>query len=281
MADLAQMPTLDVWFAHLDFETLLTALKNTSLHKTAAKAGTKAGKRTGGSAVAKLTEIVDGRRRFRSDPPLLTRIPPRERDRTIDDLSRIYADYLVTLPPDRVALLTRYSFVDVAHKVVGVGSVGTRAVVLLLESGDGEPLILQMKQAGPSVLEDHLAPSRFDQAGKRVVVGQRVMQAAGDPFLGWCTADGTESVDFYVRQLRDSKGSIETTGLTPDELRSYAAICGGVLARAHARGGDASLVSGYLGTSDAFDEAVTQWAVGYTDVNLSDYAALAGAATVG
>ena len=176
-------------------------------------------------------------------------------------------------------MLTRYSFVDVAHKVVGVGSVGTRAVVLLLESGDGEPLILQMKQAGPSVLEAHLAPSRFDEAGKRVVVGQRVMQAAGDPFLGWCTATGKESVDFYVRQLRDLKGSIETTGLIPEELRSYADICGGVLARAHARGGDASRISGYLGTSEDFDEAVTEWAAGYAALNRSDFEALAGLGT--
>ena len=276
MADLAEMPTLDVWFAHLDFETLLAALKKTTLHKTAVKAGAKAAKRTGDSAVAKLTEVVDGRRRFRSDPPLLTPVPADDRDRVIDDLSGIYADYLITLPPDRIALLTRYSFVDVAHKVVGVGSVGTRAVALLLESGDGEPLILQLKQAGPSVLEAHLDPSRFDQAGKRVVVGQRLMQAAGDPFLGWCTANGKEPVDFYVRQLRDLKGSIETTGLTPDELRSYASICGGVLARAHARGGDPSLVSGYLGTDDAFDKAVTEWAAGYAAINLGDYESLAG-----
>ncbi len=281
MADLAEMPTLDVWFAHADFETILAALKKTTLHKTAVKAGAKAGKRTGDSAVAKLTEMVDGRRRFRSDPPLLTRVSAKERDRVIDDLSRIYVDYLLTLPPDRLALLTRYSFVDVAHKVVGVGSVGTRAVVLLLESGDGEPLILQMKQAGPSVLESHLPASRFDQAGKRVVVGQRVMQAAGDPFLGWCTAKGKESVDFYVRQLRDLKGSIETAGLTPDELRSYANICGGVLARAHARGGDASLISGYLGTGEEFDEAVADWATGYAAINRSDFEALAGTSASG
>ena len=212
---------------------------------------------------------------------MLTRVSPEERDQVIDDLSRIYVDYLVTLPPDRLALLTRYSFVDVAHKVVGVGSVGTRAVALLLESGDGEPMILQMKQAGPSVLESHLPASRFDQAGKRVVVGQRVMQAVGDPFLGWCTAGGKESVDFYVRQLRDMKGSIETSGLTPDELRSYATICGGVLARAHARCGDASLISGYLGTGEEFDEAVADWATGYSGINRSDFEALAGTSASG
>lgn len=277
LAELANAPTLDVWFAHLDYETPLAALKKTPLHKTAVKAGAKAGRRTGDSAVAKLTEVVDGTRRFRSEPPLLTTIHTDDRDRVIEDLAVIYADYLATLAPDRLALLTRYSFVDVAHKVVGVGSVGTRAVVLLLESGDGEPLILQLKQAGPSVLEAHLPASRFDQSGKRVVVGQRVMQAAGDPFLGWCTADRGGPIDFYVRQLRDQKGSIETTGLSPDPLRNYASVCGGVLARAHARGGDASVITGYLGSDDTFDDAVTEWALGYAPINRRDFESLAGA----
>ncbi len=271
MAKLAGLPTLNVWFATLDFDDLLGAVRKTALGKAAEKAGKKAHKRTGGSAVAKLTEVVDGKRRFRADPPLLVPVPVDDRERVEHDLAEIYAQYLATLPADRIALLTRFSFLDIAHKVVGVGSVGTRAIVLLLESGDGEPLILQVKQAGRSVLEPYLGASQFSESGKRVVMGQRVMQAAGDPFLGWCHSFGEDAMDFYVRQLRDMKGSIETAGLTPQALDVYAQICGAVLARAHARSGNPSVITGYLGNDETFDQAITEFAVGYSSLNMHDY----------
>ncbi|MCU0277425.1 MAG: DUF2252 domain-containing protein [Candidatus Nanopelagicales bacterium] len=271
MAKLSQMKTLDVWFATVDFSDLLSAVKDTALGKAAKKAGEKASRRSGDSAVAKLTEVVDGKRRFLADPPLLVPVPADDRDRVNKDMAEIYAQYLATLPPDRIALLTRFSFVDIAHKVVGVGSVGTRAIVLLMQSGDGEPLILQIKEAQQSVLEPYTAASQFHDAGKRVVVGQRVMQATGDPFLGWCKAG---ELDFYVRQLRDMKGSIETVGLSPEALQVYARICGSVLARAHARSGNSSLIAGYLGDEETFDQAVTDFAMRYSSLNLSDFEAL-------
>ncbi len=271
MQKLSQMKTLDVWFATVDFSDLLAAVKDSALGKTAKKAGEKASKRSGDSAVAKLTEVVDGQRRFLADPPLLVPVPQDDRDRVNNEMAEIYAQYLATLPPDRIALLTRFSFLDIAHKVVGVGSVGTRAIVLLMQSGDEEPLILQIKQAQQSVLEPYTSASQFQNAGKRVVVGQRVMQATGDPFLGWCNAG---DLDFYVRQLRDMKGSIETVGMSPDALNVYARICGSVLARAHARSGKASLIAGYMGDEETFEEAVTDFAVRYSSLNTHDFAAL-------
>lgn len=224
--------------------------------------------------MAKLTEVVDGKRQFRPDPPLVVRVPDEDRERVERDFAEIYARYLATLPPDRIALLMQFSYLDIAHKVVGVGSVGTRAIAVLLESGDKDPLILQFKQAGQSVLENYLTPSNFSESGKRVVVGQRVMQTVGDPFLGWCRSTGDHPFDFYGRQLRDMKGSIETVGLSPDALQVYARICGAVLARAHARGGDPSKITGYLGEEATFDEAVADFAMGYADLNERDYEAL-------
>lgn len=274
MAQLATMRTLDVWYATVNFAELLKAVRQTSLGKAAEKAGKKAGRRTGDSAVAKLTEVVDGKRQFRPDPPLVVRVPDEDRERVERDFAEIYARYLATLPPDRIALLMQFSYLDIAHKVVGVGSVGTRAIAVLLESGDKDPLILQFKQAGQSVLENYLTPSNFSESGKRVVVGQRVMQIVGDPFLGWCRSTGDHPFDFYGRQLRDMKGSIETVGLSPDALQVYARICGAVLARAHARGGDPSKITGYLGEEATFDEAVADFAMGYADLNERDYEAL-------
>ena len=238
-------------------------LSKTSLRSATIKATDKSRKSTTDSALLKLTEVVDGKRRFRSDPPLLTPVPEGEFDDVVNRFGPVYEEYLRTLQADRIALLAKYSFVDIAHKVVGVGSVGTRAIVLLLESGDGEPLLLQVKQANPSVLEPYLGASQFDNAGKRVVVGQRVMQAAGDPFLGWTRGSQKMPHDFYVRQLKDMKGSIDVTLLDKEGLTGYGQVCGAVLARAHARAGDASLITGYLGDSDEFDNAVAEFAMAY------------------
>jgi uncharacterized protein (DUF2252 family) len=277
MADLSMMPTLDVWFAALDVDLLVQRLRKTALREATVKAGRKARSRTGDSALVKLTETVDGQRRFRSEPPLLVPVPESEFDEVVEVLGTVYENYLTTLAPDRIALLAKYSFIDLAHKVVGVGSVGTRALVLLMESGDGEALLLQAKQAGPSVLEPYLGDSRFDNAGKRVVVGQRVLQTTGDPFLGWTHGGKRAPYDFYLRQLRDLKGSIDATLLDKDALAVYAQVCGAVLARAHARAGDASQVSGYLGETDEFDRAVGEFALAYADLTENDHAALSQA----
>ncbi|TXH40266.1 MAG: DUF2252 domain-containing protein [Actinobacteria bacterium] len=180
----------------------------------------------------------------------------------------LYAEYLATLAPDRLALLARYSFVDVAHKVVGVGSVGTRALVVLLESGDGEPLLLQIKHASESVLERYLGKSPLDHHGQRVVLGTQAMQASGDPFLGWSSGRDHE---YFLRQLKDFKGAIEPEMLDASALRGYGRVCGAVLARAHARAGDASLIGGYLGSGDEFDEAIAQFAMAYRQINNHDY----------
>ncbi len=271
MRDLSRMRTMDVWNTRLDVDTLLARLTRTSLRSATIKASDKSHRSTSDSALLKLTEVVDGHRRFRTDPPLLAPVRGEEFHDVVGRLSVLYEEYLRTLQPDRIALLAKFSFVDLAHKVVGVGSVGTRALVLLLESGDGEPLLLQIKQANASVLESHGRVSRFPNQGKRVVVGQRVMQAAGDPFLGWTRG---ETHDYYVRQLKDMKGAIDVSLLDSEGLIGYGMVCGAVLARAHARAGDASMVSGYLGGSKEFDDAVAEFAMSYAQTNARDHSAL-------
>lgn len=271
MGDLSRRRTLDVWNARLDVDTLLERLTKTSLRKATIKAADKSRRSTTDTAIQKLTEVVDGKRRFRADPPILTPVPEQEFEDVVHRFGPVYEDYMRTLQADRIALLAKFSFVDIAHKVVGVGSVGTRAIVLLLESGDGEPLLLQVKQANPSVLEPYLGASTFDSAGKRVVVGQRVMQAAGDPFLGWTRGSAKTKHDFYVRQLKDMKASIDVTLLDKEGLAGYGQVCGAVLARAHARAGDASLVTGYLGDGPEFDEAVADFSMAYAAINASDH----------
>lgn len=274
MARLSELPTMDVWYARLDVDSLIDRARKTALAKATKEASRKSHKSTSERAAGKLTSVDSGGRRFRDDPPLLVRLPDHEREEIIANLIPVYSDYLRTLPPDRFALLARYSFSDLAHKVVGVGSVGTRALVLLLESGDSEPLLLQFKQAGTSVLEPYLGASRFEHGGQRVVLGQQATQATGDPFLGWTTGGPRSPFEFYVRQLKDMKGSIEPALLEHDSLTQYARLCGAVLARAHARTGDASLISGYLGDDGAFDEAVADFAAAYVGITLSDHSEL-------
>ncbi len=272
MQTLAAASTLDVWYLRVDVDELVRRLGRTSLSSSATAARKKASRNSGDVAVAKLTEMHDGVRRFRDLPPLLARI---DDEGMADAVGDIYARYVTTLPLDCAVLLSRYSLRSAALRVVGVGSVGTRALVVLLESGDGEPLILQLKQAGPSVLERYLSASRFGAAhGRRVVAGQRLIQAAGDPFLGWADASDGREHDYYVRQLRDMKGSIDTALLDGDALTVYGQVCGGVLARAHARTGDASVIAGYLGHKVDFDEAVAAFALGYADITETDHAAL-------
>jgi hypothetical protein len=237
------------------------------------------------AAFAKLTEIVDGEPRFVSNPPLI--VPVSELfggDSVLETARTVIRSYRRTLQGDRRHLLERFRFVDAARKVVGVGSVGTRAwVVLFVGRDNADPLILQMKEAQASVLEPFLGKSQFSNHGQRVVEGQRLMQAASDMMLGWIRTKGPDGVerDFYVRQLWDSKGSALVDLMEPNAMTIYAGVCGRTLARAHARSGDAVAISAYLGTSDAFDRALATFAEAYADQNERDYAALQEAVASG
>ena len=289
MAGFAGMRTLDVWYSRLDAQEIVakgTANVKKSRRKLAREAESNVAKaRTKDSlqALSKLTEIVDGHRRIISAPPVV--VPARELaeaygfapDELWSMLQERLRSYRSTLPYDRRRVLERFEFVDFARKVVGVGSVGTRAWIALLQGRDGEdPLFLQIKEATASVLEDHLPKTRFRQPGERVVQGQRLMQAASDIFLGW-TKGVQEGRFYYWRQLRDMKGSALIELFDPEAMNYYAGVCGWTLARAHARPGDPVAISAYLGSSDRFDRAMTDFAVRYADQNERDYDAFAQA----
>jgi uncharacterized protein (DUF2252 family) len=231
----------------------------------------KVRQRTSLTALPKLTTVVNGSRRIVDDPPLIVHEAPAG-----DDGIRMLGVYSESLPPDRRPLLERYSVLDTVRKVVGVGSVGTRCYLSLLMDADGQaPLFLQVKEATPSVVAPYAGPSEFAHQGQRVVVGQRLMQAASDIFLGWSSDSGH---DYYVRQFRDMKGSVNLDAMTAAGFASYAEICGQTLARSHARTGDAAVISGYLGSGTRFDEAIADFAAAYAAQNDRDYAALVTAA---
>ena len=291
--DFAGMTNLDVWYAHVDmdqlraqFESQLKARQRKVVDKGLAKART----RDSMQEVAKLTRIVDGRPRIISDPPLLVPIAeliPEETDRASLEaqLSRLIAGYRRTLETDRRYLLEQFEFCDMARKVVGVGSVGTRCwIILMLGRDDADPLFLQVKEAESSVLSRFVAASKYTNQGQRVVAGQRLMQASSDIFLGWqrneAGLDG-QARDFYVRQLRDWKFSVEIETMVPAGLRLYGMLCGWTLARAHARSGDRIAIAAYLGGSDVFDRAVTQFAATYADQNERDHQSLVDAVASG
>ena len=284
MASFAQMRTLDIWYAHLAEEDILTAAQAQAKGKASAKDLKRAKRnidkarmRDSLQALSKLAEMVDGAYRIVSQPPIV--VPLRDLAATYGmepaDAGKVLREqfraYRTTLQNDRRHVLERFQFVDFARKVVGVGSVGTRAWIVLLEGRDGQdPLFLQVKEASASVLEDHLPKSRFRQHGERVVQGQRMMQAASDIFLGW-TRGLDVSRHFYWRQLRDMKGSALVEAMSPSALGFYAGICGWTLARAHARSGDPVAISEYLGDSDTFDRAVADFSKRYADQNELDY----------
>jgi uncharacterized protein (DUF2252 family) len=283
MADFAQMGTLDVWYSRLDAEEVIArGIAGVKKHqkKVASRAEkllAKARTKDSIQALSKLTEVRDGQHRIVADPPVI--VPLRDLASTYglsdeevqEGLLSLLRAYRSTLPDDRRRLLERYELVDVARKVVGVGSVGTRAwIVLFRGRDDDDPLFLQVKQATRSVLEDHLPKSRFRQPGERVVQGQRMMQAASDIFLGW-TKGVREDIFYYWRQLRDMKGSAAIEEMDPQALAYYAGVCGWTLARAHARSGDAVAIAAYLGSSDRFDRAMTDFAARYADQNERDH----------
>ncbi len=307
MATFAQMPTMDIWYASLDENQLLNAVRGAvaetaqeakAAKKKKAKKARKAGEdarrakqaaaraqksrekahtRDSLQALSKLGEVVDGKHRIVSQPPII--VPLRDLTVTFglspDDIMPAIHDrfraYRATLPADLRHLLDRFQVVDAARKVVGVGSVGTRAFIVLLQGRDeNDPLFLQVKEATASVLEAYLPHSRFRQHGERVVQGQRLMQAASDIYLGW-----TKGLDahrhFYWRQLRDMKGSAVVEAMTPPALTFYAGICGWTLARAHARSGDPIAIAGYLGGGEEFDRSITGFCERYADQNEQDY----------
>jgi uncharacterized protein (DUF2252 family) len=280
MAELSEMGELEVWYSRIgeaEVKGLLSSARKRTTKKLS-KNVQKARGRDSLHALSKLTRVVDGRRMIDDDPPLLVRIP--EGDEIRAQVYAILESYKRTLQEDRRHLLDRYRFVDAARKVVGVGSVGTRAFVVLLEGRDrDDPLFLQVKEAGASVLEGHVPSGTHEHHGHRVVAGQRLMQAASDIFLGWFR--GTEGRDFYWRQLKDMKGSAKVEDMSPDELVLYAGLCGWALARAHARSGDRVQIAAYLGKSDRFDRAVADFAVAYADQNERDHAALCAAVESG
>jgi uncharacterized protein (DUF2252 family) len=283
MAGFAAMGNLTMWYASVDADELRTRFGNKltgSERRELDKTTRKARRNDSSQAVVKLTRKVGGQLRIDSDAPLL--VPIRELvddGKIIESLTTVVEGYMATLRPDRAGLLREYRIVDAARKVVGVGSVGNRAwVILLIGCDDEDPLMLQAKEAQASVLARYLGPAGYDNQGERVVAGQQRMQAASDMFLGWNRADGR---DYYVRQLRDWKGTAVVESMGPTQLGGYGALCGWTLARAHARTGDRFAVAGYLGSGQSFDRAVTEFADAYLDRNDADYRALQKAAQDG
>ncbi|MFE5486466.1 DUF2252 domain-containing protein [Streptomyces sp. NPDC056527] len=276
MGRLAELGELPVWYARIDADDL-TALVRPKRRARLEDRLARARRRTSLQALTKLTEEdARGGRRIVEDPPLLERVTDMDRV----TLGKIFSDYRSTLSEERRRLLDRFHYVEAARKVVGVGSVGTRCFVLLLQGrDDGDPLFLQIKEAGRSVLEPYLSPSEYTHQGQRVVCGQRLTQAASDIFLGWMT--GPEKRHFYWRQLRDMKGSAEVETMSPSMLRAYAGLCGRALARAHARSGDRIAIAAYLGSSDVFDRSIADFAIRYAGQNADDYAALSAAIAAG
>src|SRR4051812_3130403 len=277
---LAGKSNLEVWYSRIDVDKALVDLHKTMTsgeQKRTAKTLAKARTRDSMQAFAKLTHLVDGEPRIISDPPLIVPIEELADDMAEAELNELLRVYRRTLQTDRRRLLEQFRLVHVARKVVGVGSVGTRAwIALLLGRDNADPLFLQVKEAQASVLEGFARKSTFSNQGERVVAGQHLMQAASDIFLGWIRVEGLDGVrrDFYFRQLRDWKGSIDPETMIPDGMARYAQVCGWTLARAHARSGDRIAIDAYLGSSDAFDQALAAFAETYADQNELDYDAL-------
>jgi uncharacterized protein (DUF2252 family) len=292
MAGFAGMNNLDVWYSHLDIEVALrelgSQLKPAQVKRTA-KTLAKARTKDSMSAFSKLTQVVDGEPRIVAEPPLIVPIHDlaqgSERTEMFEGLHELVRSYRQTLEYDRRVLLEEFSLTDMARKVVGVGSVGTRAWIALMLGRDGQdPLFLQLKEAEASVLEEFLGPSEFDNHGERVVTGQRLMQASSDIFLGWLHVeegiDGKDR-DFYGRQLKDWKGSAEVEQMKPSGLAAYGRLCGWTLARAHARSGDRIAIAAYLGKGASFDRAIVEFSRSYAEQNERDYRALAAAVKSG
>jgi uncharacterized protein (DUF2252 family) len=297
MRAFARQPILAVWYAHLDIEAGLAEIKSSlgarklKTDKAEIEAAeavvAKAHTRDSLQAIGKLTAVTYGRRRIVSDPPLVVPVDELtgfDIDDLLEGIRGLLATYRDTLQSDRRRLFDHFALTDVAHKVVGVGSVGLRAWILLLEAGvEAEALVLQAKQAGTSALAEYAGESEYANQGERVVAGEHLVQASSDIFLGWVRAQtmGGPGEDYYVRQLRDWKFSAVIEEMNPRSMDAYARLCGWTLARAHARSGDRIAISAYLGKSTKFDNAVTEFAETYADQNDRDHTALADAVAAG
>jgi uncharacterized protein (DUF2252 family) len=291
--DFAGMNVLDVWYARANLNDVKELLRAQATRKDVRqfdKTVAKGRRKDSGRAYAKLASSASGEPRILADPPLIVPVADlftdTDAERVGTAMQGLLGSYIGSLAPDRRRLLERFRYADLARKVVGVGSVGTRAwVVLLMGRDSNDPLFIQVKEAGRSVLEPFAGKSEFGNEGQRVVEGQRLIQAAGDAFLGWLhvprDADDGKPRDFYVRQLWDSKTSADVGAMQPSAMALYARLCAWTLARAHARSGDAAAIAGYLGTGDVFDHAIAAFAEAYCDQNERDYAALLDAIASG
>ncbi|MCQ1535544.1 DUF2252 domain-containing protein [Methanosarcina sp. KYL-1] len=288
MLRLSLAPTLDVWYFNVDVDRVLEAFERSSgkARKGARKMVRKARTHTHEQTLEMLTELVDGRRRILNDPPLLVRLSEllteeQKAQLTEQDIEKMWLEYLSSLPEERRLLLSRFRVSGVALRVGGIGSVGTLCLIVLLEGGaKDDALILQLKEAGPSVLEPYVKKRDYGNHARRVVLGQRLMQAASDIFLGWHKGLLT-GIQFYWRQLKDMKGSMDVAALDEAGLETYLKVCSVCLARAHARTGDASAISGYIGKGDAFARAIADFAVAYADQTERDYQTLVEAVESG
>jgi uncharacterized protein (DUF2252 family) len=292
MREFAAMGNLEVWYAHLEADEFLRGESKGWKRSEAARSEkivAKARTRDSMSSLAKLTHMVDGKPQIVDQSPLIipleAYVPPDEQEEMFGVLQQLLRRYRESLDDHRRKLLEEFTLTDFARKVVGVGSVGTRAwIALLFGRDENDPLFLQVKEAETSVLEDSLGPSEFSNHGQRVVVGQRLMQATSDIFLGWIHVESPvdgQPRDFYGRQLKDWKGSVEIDQLRPEGLVFYGRLCGQTLARAHARSGDRIAIASYLGNGDRFDRALLEFSLAYADQNERDYKRLAAAVDSG
>jgi uncharacterized protein (DUF2252 family) len=280
MAELGGMRVLDVWYATTSFEQLLPMVRESEARARARKRLAKARSRSVlEHDFPELVTTAGPAPMLKENPPLVFHPHERSHEAFLATIERAFASYRESLPEHHRLLLDRYELVDIAIKVVGVSSVGTRCSVILLMAGAKDPLFLQVKEAGRSVLEPYAGKSSFPSHGQRVVMGQRRMQAASDLFLGWTEAPGGRS--FYVRQLRDMKIKPLIELFPPSVMMQYASLCGRILARAHARCGEPALISGYLGASDKFDEAIADFAIAYADQTEKDHRTLEQAVRAG
>ncbi|HWB23727.1 MAG TPA: DUF2252 domain-containing protein [Gaiellaceae bacterium] len=286
MREFAGMNNLDVWYAHADVASIAAGLQKGRERRDVERSATHARMNSTAHDLARLTQLVDGEPRFVAKPPLIVPVEDllEGHPGRVEHLRAIYRRYRHSLPADRRRLLESFRYAHLARKVVGVGSVGQRSWIMLLLGRDNEDaLILQLKEAGPSVLEAHLGRSEYANGAERVVQGQRFAQASSDIFLGWTRVEDElgNPRDFYVRQLRDWKMSIDLETISPDGLSIYAHWCAWSLARAHARSGDRVAIAAYLGSGDGFDRAIGEFALAYAELNDRDHAALATAVSEG
>lgn len=277
MREYARMRALEVWYSHMDAEVFVEEAKTETAKMRWERIEQKARHQTAEHIFPKIADVINGRTRIVDHPPLIYH--PRASELMRKHVSEMFHRYRQSLPDERRVILDRYQIVDVARKVVGIGSVGTRCAVILLMAGEHDPLLLQFKEALPSVLEPYAGKSVYSNHGERVVTGQRMLQSASDVFLGWTRDD--EGRDYYFRQLRDMKMKIELETMTKPDWFEYIEICGWTLARAHARTGDAAIIAGYLGKSDAFDSVIAKFAIAYADQAERDHARLAKMIRVG